>query len=92
MLLRVFLLLKFKIRGLLKRTENGHHILSGEQYLEIVYLEKKRTKKGKVKYQRPKKYKLIFIHIAEVCITNVALDENFCMDLNECQYVMAAAI
>ena len=72
--------------------ENGHHILSGEQYLEIVYLEKKRTKKGKVKYQRPKKYKLIFIHIAEVCITNVALDKNLCMDLNECQSVMAAAI
>ena len=32
--------------------ENGHHILSGEQYLEIVYLQKKkkkRTKKDKSK-------------------------------------------
>ena len=29
--------------------ENGHHILSGERYLEIVYLQKKRTKKGKSK-------------------------------------------
>ena len=25
--------------------ENGHHILSGEQYLEIVYLQKKEQKK-----------------------------------------------
>ena len=49
MLLRVFLLLKFKIRGLLKRTENGHHILSGEQYLEIVYLQKKKNKKRQSK-------------------------------------------
>ena len=92
MLLRVFLLLKFKIRGLLKRTENGHHILSGEQYLEIVYLQKKEQKKAKVKYQHPKKYKLISIHTAEVFITNVALDENLCMDLNEYQSVMATAI
>ena len=28
--------------------ENGHHILSGEQYLEIVYLQKKEQKKTKV--------------------------------------------
>ena len=72
--------------------ENGHHILSGEQYLEIVYLQKKEQKKAKVKYQHPKKYKLISIHTAEVFITNVALDENLCMDLNEYQSVMAAAI
>ena len=73
-------------------NENGHHILSGEQYLEIVYLQKKEQKKAKVKYQHPKKYKLISIHTAEVFITNVALDENLCMDLNEYQSVMAAAI
>ena len=34
--------------------ENGHHILSGEQYLEIVYLQKKEQKETKVKHQRPK--------------------------------------
>ena len=32
------------------------------------------------------------IHIAELFIANVALDENLCMDLNEYQSVMAAAI
>ena len=45
MLFRVFLLLKFKIIKENLTEENGHHILSGEQYLEIVYLQKKRTKK-----------------------------------------------
>ena len=65
--------------------ENGSHILFGEQSLEIVYLQKKEQKKTKVKYHHPKKYKPIFIHIAEVLITNVALDENLCMDLNEYQ-------
>ena len=29
--------------------ENGHHILSGEQYLEIVYLQKKKNKKRQSK-------------------------------------------
>ena len=57
-------------------NENGHHILSGEQCFEIVYQHKKEQKKTKVKYQNPKKYKLIFIHIDEVFITNVAMDEN----------------
>ena len=63
-------------------------------YLEIVSLQKKKKKKKKktVKYQLPKKYKLIFIHIAEVFITNIALDENLCMDLGEYQSVMATAI
>ena len=32
------------------------------------------------------------IHIAELFIANVALDENLCMDLIEDQSVMAAAI
>ena len=37
-------------------------------------------------------YKLIFIHIAEVFISNAALDGNLCIDLSEYQSVMAAAI
>ena len=56
MLFRVFLLLKFKIIKENLTEENGHHILSGEQYLEIVYLQKKEQKKTKVEYQHPKKY------------------------------------
>ena len=95
MLLRVFFIAEDQKKGIAKEnltSENGHHILSGEQYLEIVYLQKKEQKKAKVKYQHPKKYKLISIHTAEVFITNVALDENLCMDLNEYQSVMAAAI
>ena len=90
-----FFIAEVQNKGIAKENltdENGHHILSGEQYLEIVYLQKKEQKKAKVKYQHPKKYKLISIHTAEVFITNVALDENLCMDLNEYQSVMAAAI
>ena len=58
---------------------------------EFTY-KKKEQNKTKVKHQYPKKYKLTFIHIAEMFITNVALDKNFCMDLNEYQSVVAAAI
>ena len=43
-----FLIAEVQNKGIAKENltnENGHHILSGEQYLEIVYLQKKRTKK-----------------------------------------------
>ena len=35
-------------KGITKKNvinKNGHHILSGEKYLEIFYLQEKRTKK-----------------------------------------------
>ena len=41
-------MLKFKTIKENLTEENGHHILSGEQYLEIVYLQKKEQKKTKV--------------------------------------------
>ena len=90
-----FLIAEVQNKGIAKEKltdKNGRHILSGEQYSEIVCLQKKEQKKIKVKYHCPKKYKLIFIHIVEVFITNVALDENLRMDLNEYQSVMAVAI
>ena len=74
-----FFIAEVQNKGIAKENltnENGHHILSEEQYFEIVYQQKKEQKKTKVKYQNPKKYKLIFIHIAEVFISNVAMDEN----------------
>ena len=53
-----FLIAEVQNKGIAKENltdENGHHILSGEQYLEIVYLQKKKEqKKTKVKYQHPK--------------------------------------
>ena len=69
MLLRVFFIAEVQNKGIIKENltnENGHHILSGEQCLEIVYLQKKEQKKTKVKYQHPKKYKLIFTLFSSV--------------------------
>ena len=43
-----FFITEVQNKGIAKENltdENGHHILSGEQYLEIVYLEKKKNKK-----------------------------------------------
>ena len=60
---------------------NGHHILSGERYAEVRYLQRYEQKRKFVKYQRPKKEQFILIHVAEVFVTNVALDEDLCMDI-----------
>ena len=46
-----FFIAEVQKKGIAKEnltSENGHHILSGEQYLEIVYLQKKEQKKTKV--------------------------------------------
>ena len=43
-----FFITEVQNKGIAKENltdENGHHILSGEQYLEIVYLQKKMNKK-----------------------------------------------
>ena len=45
-----FLIAEVQNKGIAKENltdENGHHILSGEQYLEIVYLQKKEQKNQK---------------------------------------------
>ena len=47
-----FFITEVQNKGIAKENltdENVHHILSGERYLEIVYLQTKRTKKGKSK-------------------------------------------
>ena len=64
---------------------NGHYILSGEQYVEVGYLQKKDEKRRAVRYQHPKKQQSIYIHVAEVFVTNVALDEDLSMDIYEYQ-------
>ena len=45
-----FFIAEVQNKGIAKENltdENGHHILSGEQYLEIVYLQKKNEKRQK---------------------------------------------
>ena len=71
---------------------NGHYILSGEQYVEVGYLQKKDEKRRAVRYQHPKKQQSIYIHVAEVFVTNVALDEDLSMDIYEYQSILNAAL
>ena len=57
MILRVFFVAEVQNKGIAKENltdENSHHILSGTQYSEIVYLQKKKEqKKTKVKSEMP---------------------------------------
>ena len=58
MILRVFFVAEVQNKGIVKENltdENSHHILSGTQYSEIVYLQKKKKeqKKTKVKSEMP---------------------------------------
>ena len=51
-----FFIAEVQIKGIAKENftdENGHHILYEEQYLEIVYLQKKGTEKDKSKIPVP---------------------------------------
>ena len=61
---------------------NGHYILSGEQYAEVGYLQKKDEKRV-VQYECPKKQQSIYIHVAEAFVTNAALDEDLSMKINQ---------
>ena len=48
MILRVFFVAEVQNKGIAKENltdENSHHILSGTQYSEIVYLQKKKRTK-----------------------------------------------
>ena len=72
--------------------ENGHSIMTGEQYAEVTYLQKNNETRKKITYKRPKKPQHIYIYIAEIFVTNIALDQNLCMDINEYQAVLSAAL
>ena len=50
------------------------------------------TEKKVVWYQRPKKLHCILIHVAKLFITNIALHTDLCMDINEYQPTLNAAI
>ena len=71
---------------------NGHSIVSGEHYAEVGYLQKNNEKKRIVSYTRPKKQQSIYIHIAEIFVTNIALNEDLCMDIDEYQSIFNAAL
>ena len=62
---------------------NGHTILCGEQYVEVCYLQKRDEKRNIVRYQPTKKFQSTYIHIAEIFVTNVALDAWKSMNINQ---------
>ena len=71
---------------------NGHSIVSGEHYAEVDYLQKNNEKKRIVSYTRPEKQQSIYIHIAEIFVRIVALNEDLCMDIDEYQSILNAAL
>ena len=62
---------------------NGHRILCGEQYVEVCCLQKQDEKRNIVRYQQPKRFQSMYIHIAEIFVTIVALDADLCMEIYE---------
>ena len=71
---------------------SGHTILCGEQYVEVCYLQKRDEKRNIVRYQQPKKFQSIYIHIADMFVTNVALNADLCMEIYEYQSILDAAL
>ena len=67
----------------------GHAILAGEKYAEIIYLDSDIRKK-KIKYKQPRRIKQIFVHMDEIFITNIALDTNLVMNMEEFHAINAA--
>ena len=66
----------------------GHSILQGEKYAEVFYLQKLNQKRNVVRFQSPKKQRIIYIHIAEV----FALDEDLTMSIDDYQSIFEAAL
>ena len=71
---------------------NSHSVLSDEQYTEVRYVQKWDEKKHIIRYQHPKKQQNIFIHMTEIFVTNVALNDDLCMDIYEYQSIFHAAL
>ena len=69
---------------------NSHSILSGEQYTEVEYWQKQDEKKHTVRYHHPKKQQNIFIHMAEIFVSNDVLNEDLCMNIYEYQSIFHA--
>ena len=60
--------------------------------LRLAISRKNNEKKRIVSYTRPEKQQSIYIHIAEIFVLNVALNEDLCMDIDEYQSIFNAAL
>ena len=71
---------------------NGHTIIKGEKYAEVVYLQKTIQRGCKVKYEMPKKSPNVYLHIGEVAVTNIEVNVDLSMHVNEYIYVSNATL
>ena len=93
--IKPFFIVEVFSKGIAKEAlcdASGHSILSGEQYAEVGYLQKQDEKKRIVRYQHPKIQESIFVHMAEIFVTNVALNKDLCMDIHEYQSIFHVAL
>ena len=69
-----FFIAQILSKGLAKKNminEFGHSFLAGEMYAEVIYLQKSLERKKSVKYQKPKKHQIVFIHTYKIFVTNI---------------------
>ena len=73
------------------QDQNGHTILSNEMYIQVIYLQKKSESLKGVKYQRSQSDPVL-IHVPEIFATNIAINGNLQMDIEEYQAISSAAL
>lgn len=67
---------------------NGHSILPGEHFLSVVYLEKVKEMKGKIKYKLTSGGNT-YVHLGEVFATSIYMSDDLSIDMNEYQSLCA---
>ena len=71
--------------------EHGHAILIGSKFIKVIYLSKAEQRAKHVRFVKTKQSPAL-IYVAEVAVTNVELDENLCMHIDEYNYVSEAVL
>ena len=92
--IKLFFIVRVFSKGISKKAlsdANSHSILSGGQYTEVEYWQKQDEKKHIVRYHHPKTQQNIFIHMAEIFVSIVVLNEDLCMDIYKYQSIFHAA-
>ena len=72
--------------------KNGHTILVGDWFAEVTYLQKKSQSAKYVKYERSLREQHVFIHIGEIFTTNILIDANLKMSIEEYNAVLMTAL
>ena len=72
-----------EIANEMMKDSYGHIIAKGEPYLTVVYLEFKSQSRKNVQFGMSRNLTPAYIHIGEVFVTNIQMDENLSMDIQE---------